>query len=70
MEASIKRSWDELAETLKMLPPSWPPKLVFVTPPNELPAERTGPRGGGGWPVSRMKRDGDKDESCVSDNTY
>jgi hypothetical protein len=33
MEANIKRSWDEIAQTVQTLPKSWPSKLVFVTPP-------------------------------------
>jgi len=33
MDGNLKHAWDHLAKTLRQLPASWPPKLVFVNPP-------------------------------------
>jgi hypothetical protein len=33
METQIQHAWDQIADIIRPLPKSWPPKLVFTNPP-------------------------------------
>ena len=33
MEAQIQHAWSQIANVIRPLPESWPPKLVFANPP-------------------------------------